>query len=77
MGGGREGVFCKTHRFFFTRLRINFVLGWHYDFQKILGWLLLGYFKIEKILGCGILGCYNFKKNTRLGILGWTFFFLK
>ena len=59
--------------FFFTRLRINFLLGWHYDFQKILGWLLVGYFKNEKILGCGILGCCNFKKNTRLEILGWTF----
>ena len=55
--------------FFFTRLRINFLLGWHYDFQKILGWLLVGYFKNEKILGSGILGCCNFKKNTRFDLL--------
>ena len=63
-------MFCKCSTgVFFNQLRFSFLIGWHPDFQKILGWLLIGFLKIEKMLGCGKIGFFIFYKNNRLGVL--------
>ena len=54
--------------FFFNRLRFVFFIGWHSDFEKMLGWLLIGFFKIEKMLGCGMIGF-----SILLKIIGWEY----
>ena len=46
-----------TIGFFFNRLRIIFFIGWHSNFEKIIGWLLIGFSKTKKMLGCGMIGC--------------------
>ena len=54
--------------FFFNRLRIFFFIGWHSVFEKIIGWLLIGFFKIKKMLGCGMIGF-----SILIKIIGWEY----
>ena len=53
--------------FFLNRLRFFFI-GWHSDFEKIIGWLLIGFFKVKKMLGCGMIGFSILAK-----IIGWEY----
>ena len=49
-------------------MRIIFFIGWHSDFEKIIGWLLIGFFKIKKMLGCGMIGF-----SILIKIIGWEY----
>ena len=49
-------------------MRIFFFIGWHSVFEKIIGWLLIGFFKIKKMLGCGMIGF-----SILIKIIGWEY----
>ena len=73
-----EGSMLPGHMFFFYSVEtFFFLIGWHFDFEKMFGWLLFGFFKIKKIFGCGMIGYFIFKKNIRLGMIGYYFFVKK
>ena len=53
--------------FFFSRFFVFFLVGCTADFQKVLGWVLVGFSKFQKVLGFGLVGLFYFRKSTRLG----------
>ena len=63
MNHGGKKLSPKGIGFFFTRFLLFFLLGFCSDFEKILGWSLVGFFKIEKILGSSLLGFPLFSKK--------------
>ena len=65
----RDLVYQWLHiGFFFNRLRIIFFIGWHSNFEKIIGWLLIGFSKTKKMLGCGMIGF-----SILIKIIGWEY----
>ena len=45
-----------------------YLVGWDRDFQKLVGWVLVGFFKFEKVLGFALVGFLDFRK-----VLGYVY----